>query len=602
MCTTEQILQLCLLCRRNSAKLETSSFLGSIKAGSHGEASLCFSSNESNPSASAQFITVDDAESFVLGKSTVEPLSPSLIQKTCVLNRYLSSEQLTSRRVLVFGLDAAFFSLHCQFLGAADVLAITNDEKALESLSTAKHFLSTPVPQTSRGNVSTCCTTADVVIAFGVVENCYSSEGNFDSLDSIIEKLAQLTEYFAIIDFALPGDQQHENSKMNFRKKVFQLEPYSREAFETALSKHYCRWELIGHATPTRPVYAVFKTEFRLDLDAPMPLLFEPTALVSSRSLCTIGGVDIWSRVYDTGNNCILKQASFDLAAREARIMSLMPPGTTPKVLSVEQHESWSAFLMEKIEGIRVDKAATELDCPESYFQFCRSLLDLLKTMEGLGIKHNNLLLEDVYIANGRPLLADFAWAQTRDLESWIPQALHQQLPEASPPSDVFSAGMILKHLNGFRFSTFFPLIELMCEPDPQLRVNDINVLIDVCDYCYDKAQLKASSTDKQAYLIEKLGTYAQRLSALQLRQQVLAEQYNLQKQRLLDSQNSPRAFLAHAQKQEIESLKKELHGLRSSSAFRLASIISRTRQVLAPEGSARHDFVVRLLGKLGLK
>jgi SAM-dependent methyltransferase len=543
-------------------------------------------------------------QEFVACATTVEPVSYGLVQKTRVLSTFLSARHFDGRSVLDLGANSGYFSLKALHCGAMKVTAIDVDAQSLEPLRQAKKEFSLEKLDTVVANVSDWTATADIVLALALIHWIYSCTSTYGSIDAAIKKLAALTTYMCIIEWVAPEDPLILDFKHTQWNNSLHHEPYTTAAFEKAMDKYFARWQHIGSVSPTRKLFAAFVSRKKRELGGPLPLLMDRDKLVSSSKLADVDGIEYWSRVYDPGDGTIIKQASFDLASREAPFLKQLSP-YTPKVLSVRQFDLYSVLEIEKINGIAASNGSAVIDSNDSYFKFADGLLAVLECMQQAGISHRDLHAENILIRDALPVLIDFSWSTFSDSSHILPAGLLEGLPDQTIPCDIFSAGSVLKSVNNGRFPQFNVIHELMIEPSPQLRLTDCALLRRLCKIALSQSKNQDTSVpdnDDVSILLGTLQKYQQQSRLLRISlKDSLAERDQLSRA-LAEQELSPRALLAKDLQEEVDQLKSQLATVRASFSFRLAGRIAQARGRFAPTGTKRHRFLEKVLRALASK
>jgi len=213
-------------------------------------------------------------------------------------------------------------------------------------------------------------------------------------------------------------------------------------------------------------------------ISAPLPLILPKEHLVSDRLLSQHDGVDYWCLIYEK-DAVIYKQASFDLAEREARILSQFKSNYFPKVLEVRSEGDYSIITFEKIEGQNLQDSLAHINSSvivlSNFIQHC---LNILMDLEEKGVTHRNICRDTILVQHGKPVLLDFSWAISEQEPYFGPPGLggYERLPDGRF-SDVYSMGKILEYVNRRHLQAFDRVISLMTEKETPLRMTDLKVL-----------------------------------------------------------------------------------------------------------------------------
>ena len=418
-------------------------------------------------------------QEYVLTKSSVRVLNEdvNLKKKQNILAPFFTPRYLKRRTVLDLGSSAGFFCFWALQSGAEKAIAVDMDETYVRMIEEARDKLGFHALEVVKTNVIDWNTPADIVLALALVHWVYSCTALFGSLDSIIKKLAELTKYMLIVEWIDPSDPAIKFFQHIEWNKEFVREPYTLEAFESALSRYFARWSLVGEISPTRSLYVAFKTKHEIDLSGPLPLIMPKERIISCRRLATHNGIEYWSCIYD-GGNVIYKQATLDLAKREACFLSRLDSDYFPRVLEVRSEGSWSVVALEKVHGIPLLEAIEQINTSTEFLTFARHCLKLLRELKQKGITHRDIRPDNILVRDGKPVLIDFGWAISEEMPYFTPQGLGgvERVPDGSF-CDVYSMGKVLEAVNRGRWPVFDPVIKLMTEHDADLRVTDVNIL-----------------------------------------------------------------------------------------------------------------------------
>ncbi|MBK8619807.1 MAG: protein kinase family protein [Anaerolineales bacterium] len=328
---------------------------------------------------------------------------------------------------------------------------------------------------------------ADVVVALALVHWIYSCTALIGSLDAVVEKLAGLTKYMLIVEWIEPEDAAIQFFHHLDWNKDIAYEPYTREVFYTALTRHFKRVVEIGPVSPTRKLYAAFLPAKEIDLSAPFPLVKPYETILSGHILTVVDGIEYWSYVYDTENS-IFKQATLNLASREADFLRELNSDYFPKVLNSWSESTYSVIQLEKIDGDVLDNAANKIDTLDAMYAFIIDCLNILRELSEKGIVHRDIRPDNILVRNGRPVLLDFGWAQSQKYEFVTPDALGGvERPLDGNFSDVYSMGKVIERVTRGKQPDFLSVINLMTAPVNYLRVEDLDLLYLFFDLTFEK-------------------------------------------------------------------------------------------------------------------
>ncbi len=425
-------------------------------------------------------------QEFELTKSglTVLPEDAALRKKQELLAPYFQPRYLADRTMLDLGANAAFFAFWAIQKGSRMATAVDMDAQYLDMVERAKKQLGFVQLRSVNANIVDWDEPADVVVALALIHWIYSCTASFRSLDVAVARLRGLTKSMLLVEWIDPTDPAITSFGHLEWNKDSAREPYDRQTFEAALVKHFKYYKLIGPVSDTRALYVAFRTEEAMELSCPLPLLFPKETVISSRWLARQHGTEFWSRVYDCGD-IIVKQTTSDLAEREAVFLRRLDGEYFPRVESSETHTDYSLVRMEKVNGVPLQETIDQLRAsPSEFVTFFKHSLALLQKLKENRICHRDIRLENILIRKGKPVLLDFGWAlDTSDQpehrqEDLVPPGLGEG---GRPPDgnfcDVYSMGLVLREIADWDYPNANPIIELMTEPNPCLRIVDPTIL-----------------------------------------------------------------------------------------------------------------------------
>ncbi len=211
---------------------------------------------------------------------------------------------------------------------------------------------------------------------------------------------------------------------------------------------------------------------------APLPPILPKESLVSSRLLTQHEGVDYWCVIYEK-DAMTYKQTSFDLAEREARILSQLASDYFPRIVDVRSETDYSLITFKKIQGQNIWKASSGINSSVvELYNFIQHCLNMLTELKDKGITHRNIRRENILVQEGKPVLLDFGWAVSEQDPYFSPAGLGGY--ESDPGgrfSDVYSMGKIFEYVNRQHHQAFDWVISLMTRKDTMLRLTDLTVL-----------------------------------------------------------------------------------------------------------------------------
>lgn len=289
----------------------------------------------------------------------------------------------------------------------------------------------------------------------------------------------------------------------------------------------------------------------------PFKLIHPKEMLISSRCIANMDGVNVWSCVYDDGTK-IYKQATFDLAQREAHFLNALISVYFPRVIDCWSEDDYSVIVLEKIIGEPLEAViGTIIESPSRMFSFIEDCLNILGELESKGITHRDLHAANILVRDGRPVLIDFGWAVSDDFQIYTPDSLGSTgRPSDGSFCDAYSIGKVLEQVNGGRYIQFSNVIRLMIESDSQLRMTDLSVLKSLFSLAY-KQELQSEKNQQKTigeYLLSEEVVIAQLLNLI-LRQNEQLELYKNENrdyfQQILDKEQAMQALLAQAVEEE---------------------------------------------------
>ena len=209
-----------------------------------------------------------------------------------------------------------------------------------------------------------------------------------------------------------------------------------------------------------------------------LPLILPEEHLISCKLLTQHNGADYWCLIYEK-DNVLYKQASFDLAEREAHFLSQMESDYFPAFLDVKSEQGYSVITFKKIYWQRLNDTLSHINLSVSEMHnFIQHCLNILVKLKERGITHRNICRDTVFVQNGKPVLLDFSWAISETEPYFAAAGLggYERAPDSSF-SDVYSMGKILEYVNRQHYHAFDWVISLMTMKDAQMRITDLMVL-----------------------------------------------------------------------------------------------------------------------------
>ena len=427
---------------------------------------------------SDQATLVRGYQEFVLTRHSIMPLEPdeATRRKQELLQPYFTPRVLAQRTVLDIGANGGFFSFWASQNMAERVVAMEIDEAYVSILGEVLTATGLPGVEIATRNIADWSEPVDVVLALAIVHWIYSCTAVLGSIEGVVEKLASLTRYMAVIEWVDPDDPAIAFFGHTNWNSEFLCGPYELHEFEAALAKNFARFECIGEVTSTRRIYIAFKSRDTIDLTCPLPLAGPAEALISCKCLCRFNGTDYWSLVYDLGNH-VLKQTSVDLATREATLLKQLDSPYFPKVLESGEGDGFTWLTSEKVGGGSVTEV--NLSEPEALQKFALECIDILDLLSAKGIAHNDIRPQNLIVRDGMPVLIDFGWASSVEMPLLqVPDSLGEEFrPPEGALSDLYSMGRVLKMLAGDNAGRVAVVADLMTAGAPGMRVTDLNLI-----------------------------------------------------------------------------------------------------------------------------
>lgn len=415
----------------------------------------------------------------------------NLLKKYGYLQHFINHHYLQGRSFLDLGANAGFFCFLALQNGAVKATALDIDQEYLFMIMKARDILGFDNLKVVNRNVSDWNEPGDVVLAMALVHWIYSCTANYGSLDSVVEKLASLTNYILIIEWVDPSDPAIEFFKHTQWNQSNISEPYDYLMFLKALSDHFSSYELIGEISDTRRVFIAYKTPHLVDNSCPLPLLYPRETVISCRLLAQdiSNGMPYWSRVYSL-DGVICKQATLNLADREAEFLNrLSGKAYFPKLLKSEVivDDGYSILLLEKIEGKSLVESIPDiLESRKTFYEFVSSVLEILAELQSAGILHRDIRDDNFLVCDNIPILIDFGWAISETTTFFTPSELGvDKTPPDKSFSNVYQMGILLDKINSNRYADFDLVISRMIDPDSTTRTEDITVLRNLFEAVY---------------------------------------------------------------------------------------------------------------------
>jgi GT2 family glycosyltransferase/predicted Zn-dependent protease len=421
-------------------------------------------------------------QEFRLTANTIEPLpqDPPLARKQQLLSPLFNSDFILGKTLLDIGANGGFFTFWARQRGAKSVVALDMDANYIQTIRTVQaHFKTSDIRAVSC-RAQDWEEPADVVLAFAMIHWLFSCTATYGSLDAVVGKLRSLTRKVLVIEWVAPDDAAIAAFKHTEWNPSAVHGSYNLSAFEAALRRHFARIEIIGQTTSTRVVYLAWCQSGETVAGLKPPLMASAGRMISNRCLTEFQGKKYFSRVYvGEDGQSICKQATDNLAWRDAEFLRRLDGPHFPRVLEARQENGWSVAVFERIAGHELTQAIPEIAAtPKTLAAFFGECLDILEALQAADITHRDIQTQNLMVRDGHPVLIDFGWAVAPDAPCFNPPGLGQN---SHPPDgsfcDVFAMGKLFITCLPKTDSHFERLITAMTEIDPSKRIKSIPAL-----------------------------------------------------------------------------------------------------------------------------
>jgi O-antigen biosynthesis protein len=425
-------------------------------------------------------LIVHGYQEYSITKNTIvpSPVDVPLNRKQELIKRYFRADFIKNKSLLDIGANGGFFDFWAEQSGAGRITALDIDEKYLENISKVKAFWNFENVRTVKANVQDWEEPADIVLAFAMIHWLYSCTSSYGSLDAVIKKLADLTNNLLVVEWIAPEDPAIQFFKHTEFNSSIVSGPYNLDSFESALLKYFSKVEILADINSSRVVYVAFKTVREITQFDELPLLAPKENIISSQSLGMIGENKILSCLYRTDKS-ILKQTTGTFVLHEAEILQLFDATYFPKIIGTVQEENYSVAEMEWIDGKPLAESLNEIArTPLIFKNFLDECLNILALLQEAGVKHRDIIIENILVRNGLPVLIDFGWAEKLDEPYITPEGLGNEgrVPDG-PYCDVYAMGKLFERIIPKGVKYFHPLKKNMAEKETIKRNTNINQL-----------------------------------------------------------------------------------------------------------------------------
>ncbi|HCR86480.1 MAG TPA: hypothetical protein DIV86_07365 [Alphaproteobacteria bacterium] len=444
---------------------------------------LCLTPNinarKANFEAFGDSVKFHGYQEYSLSKHWIQPsvTDTSLQKKYNLLYPFFKPRYIEKRTILDLGANSAFYCFWALQQKAIKATAVDIDEEYLDMVRKAKDYLDFENLNVVNANVMDINSPSDIVIALALVHWIYSCTALTGSLDAVVKKLANLTNYMLIVEWIEPDDAAIQFFKhINFNENII-IEPYTQEAFNSALKKYFKKVIEIGDISSSRKLFAAFCTPNEIDLSAPFPFIKPQDTILSGRLLAVNAGIEYWSFVYDA-EGVIYKQTTANLALREADFLREFDSEYFPKVKDFWTENNFSVVVIEKIKGENLDNFFLKPPSQDIFLEFISGCLEILSELHKKDIVHRDIRPDNMLIRNGKPVLLDFGWAESNEHKIFTPDLLGgEERPPDGNHSDIYSMGKVIEQVNQGKYPVVQHFTNLMTATDPYLRIHDISIL-----------------------------------------------------------------------------------------------------------------------------
>ena len=421
-------------------------------------------------------------QEFRLTAETIEPLpqDPPLLRKRQLLSPVYDADFLAGKTLLDLGANGGFFTFWARQRGAKNVVALDMDENYIGLIrSVQAHFRLNDI-RTVSCRVQDWEEPAEVVLAFALVHWLFSCTAAYGSLDAVVGKLRSLTQELLVIEWVAPDDAAIASFKHTDWNRSAVRETYNLAAFEAGLRRHFARVEMVGQTSGTRALYFAWCRPREITLQAELPLLAPAGRVLSSRFLVAFQGQKYFSRVYlGEDNRSIWKQATGNLAWRDAEFLRRLQGPHFPRVLGARQEDGWSVAVFERIVGCELAQAVPQIAAtPKTLATFCGECIDILEALRAAEITHRDIQIRNLLVRDGHPVLIDFGWSSAPYAPGFDLWALGD---EGRPPDgsfcDVYAMGKVFAACAPVNDPLFSPLISAMTAAVPARRITAVAAL-----------------------------------------------------------------------------------------------------------------------------
>lgn len=419
-------------------------------------------------------VLVTGRQSYLATPWTVQASvgAPVLARQRELLRSVVTTFAVRERTVLELGVTAGFFALVALREGAASATCVGPDQAHVELIRQVGDHLGIERLKSVCLEVETWDSPADVVLALDLLDRLGVDSTHAPSLDHEIARLASLTRYLLIVEWLAPDRPVADSAGATNARAA--------ESLDAALRRHFPRISYLGATTGHRALYAAYTTPYNVDGGNPLPLLEEKGTVIASRLQADVHSVAYWCRIYDDpAAGLVTKQATLDLAEREAEFLRRLRSDYFPKVVSSERGDGFSTVTMKRIVGELLEEAAPRIRKDlQTIARFALDCLNILEELNAAQIVHRDIYMKNILVRDDRPVLLDFAWSVWRGSPYETPRSDEIQYGDHDGVNvDTFMMGHVLKRVNDGTFPEMSELADLMSHDLPSLRLTDLGCI-----------------------------------------------------------------------------------------------------------------------------
>jgi hypothetical protein len=427
-------------------------------------------------------VVVTGRQSYLATPWTIQESAdtPALARQRELIRPVVTTFAARDRTVLELGVSSGFFALVALREGAAAATCVGPDPAHVELIRTVGDHLGIESLTSVHSDVETWKTPADIVFALDLLDRVGADSSNALLLKTEIGRLASLTRYLLIIEWVAPDPNTATRASGPDVNAEFHARGRMADELQAALRSHFVRVRCLGATTGSRALYVAYTTPFNVDGGNPMPLLEGKGAVIASRLQANVHSVDYWCRIYeDPVAGLVTKQATLDLAEREAGFLRRLRSDYFPEVVSSERGDGFSTVTMKRVAGTRLEEAAPWIRKDLlSMRRFALDCVNILEELEAAQVVHRDISVSNMLIRDGRPVLMDFAWSVSKGSPYETPWTAFSGYADHDGINvDTFMMGRLLKSVNDGAIPEMAVLADLMSNELPSLRLSDLGCI-----------------------------------------------------------------------------------------------------------------------------